>query len=106
MTCSFTRMYASAARQLLRCLLAAVSSARSTAADVILFVTMQEVIPTSLLKLSSENTGRAVKMFLGVQKFMGESSEGLPQNARFDLAQKLLHQVNHHGDKPYIPLYL
>ena len=67
---------------------------------------MQEVIPTSLLKLSSENTGRAVKMFLGVQKFMGESSEGLQQNARFDLAQKLLHQVSHHGDKPYVLPYL
>lgn len=54
---------------------------------------VQEVIPTSLLKLSSENTGRAVKMFLGVQKFMGEGSESLPPAARFDLAQKLLHQV-------------
>lgn len=54
---------------------------------------LQEVIPTSLLKLNSENTSRAVKMFLGVQKFMGEGSDALPTAQRFDLAQKLLHQV-------------
>jgi len=57
---------------------------------------MQEVIPTSLLKLNSENTSRAVKMFLGVQKFMMEGNEALPTPQRYELAQKLLHQVCSH----------
>lgn len=57
------------------------------------------MIPTSLLKLSSENTSRAVKMFLGVQKFMGDTSEATPPAARFELAQKLLHQVGNKASR-------
>lgn len=58
---------------------------------------MQDIIPTSLLKLSQDNAGRAVKMFAGVQKYMEEGS--LPAAAspaksqRLELVQKLLHQV-------------
>ena len=53
----------------------------------------QEVIPTSLLKLNSDNANRAVKMFLGIQKFMAEGVDGLPTIQRYEMAQKLLHQV-------------
>ena len=58
---------------------------------------LQDVIPTSLLKLSADNVSRAVKMFAGVQKFMEEpaaASVGSPsKNQRLELVQKLLHQV-------------
>lgn len=54
---------------------------------------MQEVIPTSLLKLNSENANRAVKMFLGIQKFMADGPDAMPLIMRYEMAQKLLHQV-------------
>ena len=54
---------------------------------------LQEIISTSLLKLNSENASRAVKMFLGIQKFMVEGPEAMPTIMRYEMAQKLLHQV-------------
>ena len=53
----------------------------------------QEVIPTSLLKLNNDNASRAVKMFLGIQRFMGETQEQLTHAARIEIAQKLLQQA-------------
>ncbi len=35
----------------------------------------QECIPTSLLKLNTDNANRAVKMFAGIQKYMAEGGE-------------------------------
>lgn len=55
---------------------------------------LQDIIPTSLLKLSSENSSRAVKMFLGIQKFTAEGPEAMPTIMRYEMAQKLLHQVS------------
>ena len=52
---------------------------------------LQEGIPTSLLKLSTDNSSRAVKMFSGIQKYM-DSGDDLPMAVRTDIAQKLLHQ--------------
>ena len=54
---------------------------------------LQEIISTSLLKLNSENAGRAVKMFLGIQKFVVDGPEAMPTVMRYEMAQKLLHQV-------------
>lgn len=54
---------------------------------------VQEVIPTSLLKLTTENANRAVKMFLGIQKYMAEGPDALTPVLRYEMAQKLLHQV-------------
>jgi hypothetical protein len=54
---------------------------------------LQETIPTSLLKLSTDNAARAVKMFASIQKYMGECGEALPQATRLEIVQKLLHQV-------------
>ena len=56
---------------------------------------MQDCIPTSLLKLSADNSTRAVKMFAGVQKYMAESGEAPVGAAKAELVQKLLHQVWH-----------
>ncbi len=50
----------------------------------------QEQLPTSLLKLSTENTGRAIKMFNAILKFQSDVIE-MPE--RLELVQKLLHQV-------------
>lgn len=62
---------------------------------------MQEVIPTSLLKIGPENVSRAVKMFAAVQKFMEDSalqSTASPAKIqRLELVQKLLHQVRDAG---------
>lgn len=54
---------------------------------------VQDLIPTSLLKLSGEHTSRAVKMFLGTLKYMGETNEEVGHNTCIEIAQKLLHQV-------------
>lgn len=53
----------------------------------------REAIPTSLLKLASENQARAVKMFGGILKYTGELTEGDPITPaqRVEVAQKLLH---------------
>ena len=53
---------------------------------------LQDTIPTSLLKLNNDNTGRAVKMFAGIQKYMGESGDPMNQQQRTEVAQRLLHQ--------------
>ena len=53
----------------------------------------QDCIPTSLLKLSADNSTRAVKMFAGVQKYMAESGDAPVGAAKAELVQKLLHQV-------------
>ncbi len=53
---------------------------------------MQEPIPTSLLKLSGDHVGRAVKMFSGILKYTGETGEQLPAIQSLEIAQKLLHQ--------------
>lgn len=54
---------------------------------------MQEPIPTSLLKLNSDYSARAVKMFTGILKYAGDTNEALPQAQRSEIAQKLLHQA-------------
>lgn len=59
---------------------------------------LQDAIPTSLLRLGAENSVRAVKMFGGVQKFMGTSgggvsSDGPTDASRFEVAAKLLQQA-------------
>ena len=54
----------------------------------------QDCIPTSLLKLSADNSTRAVKMFAGVQKYMAESGDAPVGTAKAELVQKLLHQVH------------
>lgn len=65
--------------------------------DVLSCVTayvLQDGIPTSLLKLSSDNMGRAVKMFGGIQKYMGaDGPEGVTAEQRIEIASKLLHQA-------------
>lgn len=53
----------------------------------------QEAIPTSLLKMSNDHMSRAVKMFSGILKYMGETSESITDIGRLEIAQKLLHQV-------------
>ena len=50
-------------------------------------------IPTSLLKHSSENASKSVKMFSAVLEFMGVNGEMLSQVAGLELVQKLLHQA-------------
>ena len=54
---------------------------------------MQDLIPTSLLKLNSEHTTRAIKMFAGTLKYMGETSEEVTFETAIEIAQKLLHQA-------------
>ncbi len=57
---------------------------------------VQEGIPTSLLKLTTENMGRAIKMFGGVQKYMLPDSgppDGITPLQRLEIAGKLLHQA-------------
>lgn len=58
--------------------------------DLLLY--SNEAIPTSLLKMGSDQMSRAVKMFSGILKYMGETGETLTDVARFEIAQKLLHQ--------------
>ena len=54
---------------------------------------VQEMLNTSLLKLNSELANRAVKMFVGIQRFAADGQEGMPTIMRYELSQKLLHQV-------------
>lgn len=54
---------------------------------------LQDLIPTSLLKLTGENTTRAVKMFAGTLKYMGETTEDISHETAIEVAQKLLHQA-------------
>ncbi|EFJ53111.1 Kar3 member kinesin-like protein [Volvox carteri f. nagariensis] len=58
--------------------------------DLLMF--SNESIPTSLLKLSNDHISRAVKMFSGILKYMGETGEQLPNIQSLEIAQKLLHQ--------------
>jgi MyTH4 domain len=53
----------------------------------------QECIPTSLLKMNADSQARAIRMFAGVQKYMGEGEETITDATRMDIAQKLLHQA-------------
>ena len=57
-----------------------------------MLVYSSDPIPVSLLKHSSENASRAVKMFSSILQYMGVSGEMLSQVAGLELAQKLLHQ--------------
>jgi hypothetical protein len=57
---------------------------------------LQDVIPTSLLRLGADNSARAVKMFGGVQKYMGigdVSNEPLSDPMLVEVAAKLMHQA-------------
>jgi hypothetical protein len=54
---------------------------------------LQDLIPTSLLKLNGEHTTRAIKMFAGTLKYMGESTEEVSFETAIEIAQKLLHQA-------------
>lgn len=53
---------------------------------------LQDSLPTSLLKLNSENQSRAVKMFNSILHYMGVHGEVLANMQSLELAQKLLHQ--------------
>lgn len=61
-----------------------------TVDDLLMF--SNEPIPTSLLKMSNEHASRAVKMFSGILKYMGETGEPVTEPQRVEIAQKLLHQ--------------
>lgn len=65
---------------------------------------LQEPIPTSLLKMSGEHMSRAVKMFSGILKYMGEVPERVDEAGRVEIAQKLLHQVRAPCGWPYCEL--
>lgn len=57
---------------------------------------VQDVIPTSLLKLGADNPARAVKMFGGVQKYIGVGDAGgepLSEAMQVEVAAKLMHQA-------------
>ena len=53
----------------------------------------QECIPTSLLKLGADSSGRAVKMFAAVQRYMGDAGDLPTGAAKLDLIAKLLSQA-------------
>ena len=53
----------------------------------------QECIPTSLLKLGADSSGRAVKMFAAVQRYMGDAGDPPTGAAKLDLIAKLLSQA-------------
>ncbi len=63
-----------------------------------MLVYSDQPIPTSLLKHSSENAGKAVKMFSCILEYMGVNGEMLSQVAGLELAQKLLHQALKRSD--------
>eukprot|EP00889_Picochlorum_renovo_P002100 jgi/Picre1/29130/NNA_004523.t1 len=65
-------------------------SLQLTSDDMLVY--SSDPIPVSLLKHSSENASRAVKMFASVLQYMGASGEMLSQVQSLELAQKLLHQ--------------
>ena len=57
---------------------------------------LQDVIPTSLLRLGADNSARAVKMFGGVQKYIGTGEAGgepLSDEMLVEVAAKLMHQA-------------
>ena len=54
---------------------------------------MQEPIPTSLLKLSSDNQNRAVKLYQCILTYMEGPADVQSQAAEYELAQRVLHQV-------------
>jgi hypothetical protein len=53
---------------------------------------LQEPIPTSLLKLPAEHQSRAVKLFLCVLKYCGDTGEAPTIAQAVDTAQRILHQ--------------
>lgn len=57
-----------------------------------LLVYSEDNLPTSLLKLSSENQNRSTKMFSLILDYMGIRGDVLSQVAALDLAQRVLHQ--------------
>ena len=57
-----------------------------------MLVYSESPLPASLLKQSSENSSRAVKMFASLLNYMGIHGEMLSQVAALEIAQKLLHQ--------------
>ena len=59
--------------------------------DMLVF--SDQPIPTSLLKHSSENASKGIKMFSAVLEYMGTNGEMLSQVAGLEIAQKLLHQA-------------
>ena len=59
---------------------------------VLAFLQQQEPIPTSLLKLSSDYVSKAMKMFIGVLKYMGEGADPITDHGRVEIAYKLLNQ--------------
>lgn len=61
-----------------------------TADDLLVY--SNEPIPTSLLKLNNDLSGRAIKMFQGLLKYMGETGEVINPAAKIEIIQKLLHQ--------------
>lgn len=65
-------------------------SAPLTSDDMLVY--SESPLPTSLLKHSSDNSSRAVKMFSVLLQYMGANGEMLSQIASLELAQKLLHQ--------------
>ena len=65
---------------------------------LMLTLCVQDMIPTSLLKLGGDSASRAVKMFAGILKYLSEdgsqdANTSPSKSARIDLVQKLLHQV-------------
>lgn len=57
---------------------------------------LQDVIATSLLRLGADNSARAVKMFGGVQKYIGTGEAGgepLSDEMLVEVAAKLMHQA-------------
>ena len=59
----------------------------------------QECIPTSLLKLGADSSGRAVKMFAAVQRYMGDAGDPPAGAAKLDLIAKLLSQARCAADR-------
>jgi hypothetical protein len=53
---------------------------------------LQEPIPTSLLKLPTEHQSRAVKLFMCVLKYCGDTGEAPTIAQAVDTAQRILHQ--------------
>ena len=76
--CTVCKFWTSVARYDDCCFLdatAVIVAAAVAAADDVRTLHAQETIPTSLLKLGADNAARAIKMFGGVQKYMGVGPE-------------------------------
>lgn len=69
-----------------------ISHVQQSASSTLGLSSLQDSIPTSLLKLSADNSSRAVKMFAGIQRYMDEGQEGLTTAQSIEIVQKLLHQ--------------